>query len=65
MFTRAPHGRPLLYAPDRSMCGLQSEAALATVVGVRIEMPVMLSVVHLVQRTQSWYERGKGAARQV
>ncbi len=32
-------------------------AALATVVGVLIEVPVMLSVVYLVKRSQGWYER--------
>jgi ACR3 family arsenite transporter len=36
--------------------GFQSGAALATVVGVLVEVPVMLSVVHLVQSTRSWYE---------
>ena len=38
--------------------GFQSGAALATVVGVLIEVPVMLSVVHIVRRTRPWYERG-------
>jgi ACR3 family arsenite transporter len=38
--------------------GLQSGAALATVVGVLIEVPVMLSVVHIVRRTKPWYETG-------
>ena len=36
--------------------GFQSGAALATVVGVLVEVPVMLSVVHLVRSTRSWYE---------
>ncbi len=36
--------------------GFQSGAALATVVGVLVEVPVMLSVVRLVQSTRSWYE---------
>jgi arsenite transporter len=40
-----------------SLFGLQSGAALATVVGVLVEVPVMLSVVHLVKRTRPWYER--------
>ncbi len=31
-------------------------AALATVVGVLIEVPVMLLVVHLVNQTRGWYE---------
>jgi len=38
--------------------GFQSGAALATVVGVLIEVPVMLSVVKIVNRTKGWYERG-------
>jgi ACR3 family arsenite transporter len=40
-----------------SLFGFQSGAALATVVGVLIEVPVMLSVVKLVRHTKSWYER--------
>ena len=38
--------------------GFQSGAALATVVGVLIEVPVMLSVVRIVSRSRGWYERG-------
>jgi ACR3 family arsenite transporter len=37
--------------------GFQSGAALATVVGVLIEVPVMLSVVWIVRRSRGWYER--------
>ena len=37
--------------------GLQSGAALATVVGVLVEVPVMLSVVWIVNRSKNWYER--------
>ena len=37
--------------------GLQSGAALATVVGVLIEVPVMLSVVRIVNASKGWYER--------
>jgi arsenite transporter len=40
-----------------SLFGFESGAALATVVGVLIEVPVMLMVVHLVKRSQGWYER--------
>ncbi len=40
--------------------GFQSGAALATVVGVLIEVPVMLSVVRIVNRTKTWYECGSG-----
>ncbi|HYD31665.1 MAG TPA: ACR3 family arsenite efflux transporter [Azospirillaceae bacterium] len=39
-----------------SLFGLHSGAALATVVGVLVEVPVMLSVVRLVTRTRDWYE---------
>lgn len=41
-----------------SLFGFQSGAALATVVGVLVEVPVMLSVVYIVNKTQRWYERG-------
>jgi ACR3 family arsenite transporter len=37
--------------------GFQSGAALATVVGVLIEVPVMLSVVRIVRSSRGWYER--------
>ena len=37
--------------------GFQSGAALATVVGVLVEVPVMLSVVQIVRRSREWYER--------
>jgi len=36
--------------------GFQSGAALATVVGVLVEVPVMLSVVRIVRRSRGWYE---------
>ncbi len=42
--------------------GFESGAALATVVGVLIEVPVMLTVVKIVNRTKPWYE-AKHAAR--
>jgi ACR3 family arsenite transporter len=38
--------------------GFDSGAALATVVGVLIEVPVMLWLVKMVMRTRQWYERG-------
>jgi len=41
-----------------SLFGLQSGAALATVVGVLIEVPVMLLVVSIVNRSRNWYEAG-------
>ena len=37
--------------------GFESGAALATVVGVLVEVPVMLSVVRIVNGTRPWYER--------
>jgi len=48
----------LAVAAAISLFGLDSGAALATVVGVLIEVPAMLSVVALVKRTRGWYERG-------
>ena len=50
----------LAVAAAISLFGLNSGAALATVVGVLIEVPVMLSVVWIVNRTQPWYERRAG-----
>jgi len=46
-----------------SLFGFNSGAALATVVGVLIEVPVMLSVVKIVNSTRGWYEAG-GRVRQ-
>ncbi|KZY72751.1 arsenical-resistance protein, partial [Oleiphilus sp. HI0065] len=40
-----------------SLFGLNSGAALATVVGVLVEVPVMLSLVALVNRTQHWFDK--------
>jgi len=40
--------------------GFQSGAALATVVGVLIEVPVMLAAVKVVNRTRDWYEQAPG-----
>jgi len=40
--------------------GFQSGAALATVVGVLVEVPVMLAAVGVVNRTRGWYERREG-----
>lgn len=47
----------LAVATAIALFGLNSGAALATVVGVLIEVPVMLSVVRIVLRTRRWYER--------
>ena len=46
----------LAVAAAISLFGFESGAALATVVGVLIEVPVMLLVVHVVNRTKPWYE---------
>ena len=46
----------LAVATAISLFGLHSGAALATVVGVLIEVPVMLAVVAIVNRTKPWYE---------
>ena len=48
----------LAVAAAISLFGFESGAALATVVGVLIEVPVMLSVVYLVKRSAGWYEAG-------
>ena len=53
----------LAVATAISLFGFQSGAALATVVGVLIEVPVMLAVVAIVNRSRDWYERGMRAAR--
>ncbi|MFM9913365.1 MAG: ACR3 family arsenite efflux transporter [Methylophilaceae bacterium] len=47
----------LAVATAISLFGLNSGAALATVVGVLIEVPVMLSVVAIVNRSKDWYNR--------
>jgi len=46
----------LAVAAAISLFGFQSGAALATVVGVLIEVPVMLSVVKIVNSSKGWYE---------
>jgi ACR3 family arsenite transporter len=48
----------LAVAAAISLFGFNSGAALATVVGVLIEVPVMLSVVAIVNRSRAWYDRG-------
>ncbi|CAN7342786.1 ACR3 family arsenite efflux transporter [Variovorax paradoxus] len=52
----------LAVATAINLFGFQSGAALATVVGVLIEVPVMLLVVAVVNRSQGWYEKGVRAA---
>ncbi|MBA2127574.1 arsenical-resistance protein [Hyphomicrobium methylovorum] len=46
-----------------SLFGFHSGAALATVVGVLIEVPVMLSVVKIVNSSRDWYERGQAVEK--
>ncbi|TSE20963.1 Arsenical-resistance protein Acr3 [Tepidimonas alkaliphilus] len=52
----------LAVATAISLFGFESGAALATVVGVLIEVPLMLAVVAVVNRTRDWYERGRQVA---
>ena len=49
----------LAVAAAISLFGFQSGAALATVVGVLIEVPVMLSVVRIVNASRGWYDRAQ------
>mgnify|MGYP001818910709 FL=1 len=51
----------LAVATAISLYGLDSGAALATVVGVLVEVPVMLSVVRIVNGTRGWYEAPAGS----
>lgn len=49
----------LAVAAAISLFGFNSGAALATVVGVLIEVPVMLLVVRVVNQSKGWYEQGR------
>ena len=51
----------LAVAAAISLFGFNSGAALATVVGVLIEVPVMLLVVYIVNNSKGWYERGSAS----
>lgn len=53
----------LAVAAAISLFGFESGAALATVVGVLIEVPVMLLVVRVVNASKGWYERGAKEAK--
>ena len=53
----------LAVAAAISLFGFSSGAALATVVGVLIEVPVMLSVVKIVNASKGWYESGRAIPR--
>jgi arsenite transporter len=55
----------LAVAAAISLFGFNSGAALATVVGVLIEVPVMLSVVKIVNSTRDWYETGSGVQQRL
>jgi ACR3 family arsenite transporter len=50
----------LAVATAIALFGFESGAALATVVGVLIEVPVMLAAVKVVNRSRGWYERREG-----
>jgi len=54
----------LAVAAAISLFGFHSGAALATVVGVLVEVPVMLSVVKIVNGSRGWYEAGAAVKRQ-
>lgn len=53
----------LAVAAAISLFGFHSGAALATVVGVLIEVPVMLMVVRWVNQSKSWYEKGAACSK--
>ncbi len=55
----------LAVAAAISLFGFNSGAALATVVGVLIEVPVMLSVVKIVNSTRNWYEAGSSVKQRI
>jgi ACR3 family arsenite transporter len=55
----------LAVAATISLFGFHSGAALATVVGVLIEVPVMLSVVAIVNGTRGWYQSGAAVKTRV
>lgn len=52
----------LAVATAISLYGLNSGAALATVVGVLVEVPVMLSVVRIVNVTKPWYQQAANSS---
>ncbi len=53
----------LAVATAIALFGFESGAALATVVGVLVEVPVMLTVVRIVNRSKGWYESGTAVRR--
>jgi arsenite transporter len=55
----------LAVAAAIALFGFESGAALATVVGVLVEVPVMLTVVEIVNRSKAWYESGLPNEREI
>jgi ACR3 family arsenite transporter len=55
----------LAVAAAISLFGFESGAALATVVGVLVEVPVMLLVVRVVNNTRDWYAGGEPGTRRL
>jgi ACR3 family arsenite transporter len=55
----------LAVAAAISLFGFESGAALATVVGVLVEVPVMLLVVRVVNNTRDWYSGGESGTRRL
>jgi ACR3 family arsenite transporter len=55
--TGARHFFALVVVAAIALFGFWSGAALATVTGVLVKVPVMLSVVHIAGRSRDWYER--------
>jgi len=53
----------LAVATAIALFGFESGAALATVVGVLVEVPVMLTLVSIVNRSRGWYEEGLASQR--
>lgn len=53
----------LAVATAISLFGFESGAALATVVGVLVEVPVMLSIVKIINASKTWYEQGSAVKR--
>lgn len=54
----------LAVATAISVFGFESGAALATVVGVLVEVPIMLAVVAVVNRTRHWFPAAEGPAQE-